>query len=135
MDAADRLGQGRGDRQDAQLRYPLGHRDRHRVGAHDLGDVVLALQPVQRAVREEPVGTGDADGIRLPLAQPVEELHDGAPLGDLVVQHDDVAALDVADDRADRHLVVVEALLGAGRHRYPEQPGEGRRLLGVAQVG
>ena len=81
------------------------------------------------------MGAGDADRSRLPLAQPVEQLQYRAALGDLVVEHDHVAALDLADDRADGHLVVVEPLLGAGGHRYPEEAGERRRLLRVAQVG
>ena len=57
------------------------------------------------------------------LAQPVEQLEHRAALGDLVVQHDHVPAGDLADDRADHHLVVGEPLLGAGRHRRRRASG------------
>ena len=63
-----------------------------------------------------------------------QQLEDGAALGDLVVQHDHVAVGHLTDHRGDHHPVVGEALLGAGRDLDAEQPGERRRLLGVAEV-
>ena len=53
----------------------------------------------ERSAGEQPVRAGHPDRPRLQLAQPVQQLQDRAALGDLVVEHDDVPARDLADDR------------------------------------
>jgi len=51
------------------------------------------------------------------------------------VEHDHVAPGHVADDGADPHLGVGNALLGAQSHRHAKPPRESRRALGPAHVG
>src|SRR5690242_17458478 len=58
------FGERRGDGQDAQFLGALLLRDRHGVGAHDLQDVRLLPDPLQRTRREESVGAGDPDRTR-----------------------------------------------------------------------
>jgi hypothetical protein len=64
-----------------------------------------------------------------------KHLQDRAAVGNLVVQHDDVLPLHVADERVDDDSVVAHTLLAAGRHRQAEAPSEMRGFLGVAEIG
>ena len=67
VDAADGIGQGRGHRQDVQLRVVEGNR--RRVGAHHLGHV-CGGQLVQRVVGEQAVRAGHGHRPRSLLGQP-----------------------------------------------------------------
>jgi len=62
---------------------------------------------------------GDCHGDRLrgTRAKLLQERHDGASVGDFIVQHDDVAALHLADNRFHNHDIVRDALLASRRHR------------------
>ena len=64
----------------------------------------------------------------------LQHLDDRAAVGDLVVEDDDVLAVDVADDRVDHDAVVAQALLAAGGHRQPEHAREVGRCLRVAEI-
>jgi hypothetical protein len=132
VDAAHGFGQRRCHGEDGQLVGALG--DRHGVGADDFGDVRLTTDPAECSGREQPVRARHPDRGDATFAQFPEQFDHRAALGDLVVEHDHVAACHVTDDRGDLDPVLGEPLLGPGRDRHPEQPREVRRLLGVAQV-
>ena len=132
MNAPDGLGERRRDGDDVQLRCRL--RGRQRIGGDDLTHQRLRRDPLQRAIAEQPVRTGDTHRPSVPFAQPVQELDDRGAAGDLVVEHDDVAALHIANDRADRDPLVAVPLLRAGGYWQLKQPRERGRVLRVAQV-
>ena len=83
---------------------------------------------------EQAVGAHDRGLARAGDPQDAEQLDDRTRGGDLVVQHDDVPALHVADDAVDHHRVVGEAALGPGGDREAQVPGELGGHLGVAEV-
>ena len=69
-------------------------------------DVRAGAKPRNRLAREQAVRAGHRDPLHPPLAKPVQHLHDRAAVGDLVVEDDDVLAVDVADERVDDDPIV-----------------------------
>ena len=66
---------------------------------------------------------GDAHRPGFALVWPFEQFDYRAASGDLVIEHNDVAAADIADNRADLNPVIAVTLLGTGRYCGTEQPG------------
>ncbi len=106
-----------------------------RVGADDFLHLGPSRDPLDRAVAEQAVRACDADTAGAVLAQPSEQLDDRGSPGDLVVKHDHISSRHVADDRGNRHLVIADPLLGPGRDGKAEHARQGRRRLGVSEVG
>ncbi len=132
VDPADRLRDQPGDGAHAELRPASGRRNR--VGGDDLGDHRVSAQALHRLPAEEAVGARHG-GLGHPLVgETVEELDDRATGGDLVVEDDGPSARDVTDDGVDDDAVVGKPAFRAGCDREPEQAGELRRVLGVAEV-
>jgi hypothetical protein len=64
----------------------------------------------------------------------VEQLQDRRAAGDFVIEHDDVPASDITDDRGDDDLVVSHALLSCHGDGHFEQTRERAGFLRVAQI-
>ena len=135
VDAADRLGQERRDREHREVGQVLVGGERHGVRGHDLGDVGLLAESRDGSAGEKAVRAADRDPPHPPLAQPLQHLQHRPAIGDLVVHHDDILAAHLAHDRIDHDPVVAETLLAARRHRDMQQARELRGRLGVAEVG
>lgn len=78
---------------------------------------------------------GDPDGACAVGPQMLEQLKNGATAGDLVIEHNDVAISDIADQRRDAHLGIAHPFFGAGRDRHIQPLCKGGRVLGIAKVG
>ena len=81
------------------------------------------------------MGACHADCLGSALAQPGQKFENGAAFCYLVVEHDHIQALDLADDGANAYLIALEPLLGTGRYRRTDHSGECRSLLGVTEIG
>jgi hypothetical protein len=105
----------------------------------DATDSILSLATHFSAgigtVLVETISSTSCRWLRRSLAKPFEQLNHGAASGDLVIEHDDVAAGDITDDCADLDVIITEALLGSGRHRGTQQPGECGGRLGISKIG
>src|SRR5919108_3878158 len=64
-----------------------------------------------------------------------KQLQDRSAAHDLVVENDDVAAMDIANQRRDPDLGVAQPFLRARRHRRSQPSGEGRGTLGISEIG
>jgi hypothetical protein len=133
VDALDRLREKAGNRSDLQGR-PAGGRG-NGVGGHHLRHHGVVPQPLDCAAGEETVRACDCRLGAAHLLEPVEQLDDGSAGRDLVVEHNGSAPVDVADDGVDDDPVVAEPALAAGGHWEPQEAGELRGRLRVAQVG
>src|SRR6266853_3672460 len=111
MEAAYVFGEGGRHREYLELGQAFFSRDRDGVGGNDFEHVLPLVQAIERAGGEQAVGAGDARRAGVALAQPFEQLDHRAASGDLVIEHNDVAASDITYDRADLDVVVAEAPL------------------------
>src|SRR5262245_36258784 len=96
MDAVDRPRQERRDRSDLQPFEPLLGTDRDRVGHHDLLDRRLG-ELLRRAAAQHAVRRAEDHALGAELLHRLRGLGDRARGRDHVVDDDDVAALDLAD--------------------------------------
>ena len=135
VDADDRLGDERRQRDDLDLAAALLRRDRDRVRDDD-----LAQRPMRRSARragsDRTAWVAQAYiSVTPSRCEGVDDLDERAGGVDLVVDDDGPLAADVADDVEDLGPVLVAdaALLDDGQGRV-QQLGEGAGALGEAQV-
>src|ERR671912_346497 len=97
VDPAHGFGQGGGDGQYRPLWHPLLGGNGNRVCADDFEHVGLCRKTQGSGTGENPVCASDPNGTSLVVAQMPKQFQDGAAADDLIVENDDVAVTDVAD--------------------------------------
>ena len=106
MDAAHSFGECRRHRQNLEFGHAFFDRDRDRAGGNDFEHVGLLVEAIESAGGEQAMSAGDSHRSGVTLAQPFERLDHRAASGDLVIEHNDVAAGDITNNRADRDVVI-----------------------------